>query len=172
MEQTKTNAISLLVRNKFGALTRIAALFSGRGYNIDSLTVATISNDDATSKMTIVTHGDQSTLEQIEKQLAKLVDVIAVTVLDGQEFISRELMLIKVNCTSENRSDVLQLSQIYNAKVANVHHNSIALEVVGLSDKIDSFITLMEKYGIIEIVRSGPIGMLRSDQSAEQKINL
>lgn len=155
--------ISLLVQNKFGALTRIAALFSGRGYNIESLTVG-LSKDPDLARMTIVTHGDADVIEQIEKQLKKLIDVIDVTPLNGKEYIARELMLIKVNATEAERSEIMQIADIFNARIASLHQQTITVQITGDHAKLDAFVDLMRKFGIIEISRSGIVGMSRADE--------
>ncbi len=164
--ETRKHTISVLVRNKFGALTRIAALFSGRGYNIDSLSVAT-TRDKETSKMTIVTSGDDATIEQIEKQLAKLVDVIQVTPLKGKKFVARELLLVKITAEGPTRSEIMQVCDIFGATIVSLHAKTMAIQITGKPDKLDAFIKLVDKFGVVEVVRSGPIGMIRSDEPTQ-----
>ncbi len=164
--KTMKHTMSVLVRNKFGALTRIAALFSGRGYNIDSLSVAT-TKDLEVSKMTIVTSGDADTIEQIEKQLTKLVDVIQVTPLKGQKFVARELMLVKIAAQGATRSEIMQVCDVFGAAIVSLHHNTMAVQITGKPDKLDAFIQLVETFGVVEIVRSGPIGMIRADEPTQ-----
>ena len=161
------HTISVLVENKFGALARIAGLFSGRGFNIDSLTVSP-THDESMSKMTIVTRGDDAVLEQIDKQLNKLVDVVKVTDLTGSGLVARELMLIKVKADPETRSEVLEMVSIFNAKVVHVHQQALTLEVTGKSEKLDSFTELMEKFGIIELARTGKVAFAQSEKATEE----
>ena len=160
------HTISVLVENKFGALARIAGLFSGRGFNIDSLTVSP-THDNTMSKMTIVTTGDDAVLEQIDKQLNKLVDVVKVTDLTGTGLVARELMLIKVKATGKTRSEIIQIASIFKAKVVHVHHEAITMEVTGKSDKLDAFVELMDKFGIIEDARTGKVAFAQSPKATE-----
>jgi len=161
------HTISVLVENKFGVLARIAGLFSGRGFNIDSLTVGP-THDQTMSKMTIVTTGDDAVLEQIDKQLNKLVEVVKVTDLTGSGFVARELMLLKVKANSKTRSEILQISGIFGAKIVHVHHEAVIMEATGKSEKLDAFIELMEKFGIIELARTGKVAFARSPKSTEE----
>ncbi len=154
------HTISVLVENKSGVLARIAGLFCGRGYNIDSLTVSPTDHTD-TSKMTIVTSGDDAVIEQIEKQLSKLIDVIKVTDLTGSSFIERELALIKIKTTKESRSEIIQLTEIFSGKIVNVHKNEITVELSGRGDKVNAFVILMEPFGIIELARTGKVAVSR-----------
>lgn len=156
------HTISVLVENKFGVLARVAGLFSGRGYNISSLTVNE-THDPEVSKMTIVTAGDDNILEQIERQLMKLVDVIKVTDLTGSEFLERELILIKVKTDNyEQRSEVIQTVEIFGGKIISVHPNELGVELHGRSEKIDNFVELMREFEIIELARSGRVAMSRN----------
>ena len=145
MEQ---HTISVLVANKFGVLARVAGLFSGRGYNIESLSVN--STDDPTvSKMTIVTSGDEHIIEQIDKQLNKLIDVIKVTDLSSGDFIERELILLKVAVSQKNRSDIIQITEIFKGKIVNVHKNELTIELSGDRKKIVNFIeTKTKEWGL------------------------
>ena len=155
------HTISILVENKSGVLARIAGLFCGRGYNIDSLTVSPTDNTD-TSKMTIVTSGNDAVIEQIEKQLSKLIDVIKVTDLTGSSFIERELALIKINTSEKTRSEIIQITEIFCGKIVNVHADEITVELSGKSDKVNAFVTLMESFGIIELARTGKVAVSRN----------
>lgn len=161
------HTISVLVENKFGVLARVAGLFSGRGYNIESLTVSA-THDPHVSKMTIVTRGDDAVLEQIEKQLMKLIDVIKVTDLTGHNFIERELMLIKVKADSATRAEIMQITEIYQGKIVNVYHHELTIELAGRSDKVDSFIELVKPFGIIELARTGRVAVTRDCGSTEE----
>jgi acetolactate synthase-1/3 small subunit len=155
------HTISVLVENKAGVLARIAGLFCGRGYNIDSLTVSPTDDTD-TSKMTIVTTGVDEVIEQIEKQLSKLIDVIKVTDLTGSSFIERELALVKIKTTPETRSEIIQITEIFTGKIVNVHIDEITVELSGRGDKVDAFVTLMEPFGIVELARTGKVAVSRN----------
>lgn len=160
------HTISVLVENKFGALSRIAGLFSGRGFNIDSLTVGP-THDESFSRMTIITHGDDNVLEQIDKQLNKLVDVVKVTDLTGSGFVNRELMLIKVKTTPETRSEVMQITDIFKACVVHVDLEIVVIQVTGPTAKVDAFIDLMETFGIVELARTGSVALGRCPEPTE-----
>ena len=148
------HTISVLVENKFGALARIAGLFSGRGYNIESLTVNQTERSDI-SRMTIVTNGTDEILEQIEKQLDKLVDVISVEDVTLLSHIERGLALLKVKCTAKKRAEILQLAETFHAQVLAIKHDAIYIEISGDPEQIDEFVTLMNEYGVLELARSG-----------------
>ena len=152
--EEQQHTISVLVANKFGALARIAGLFSGRGYNIESLTVNR-THDPELSRMTIVTTGNEAVLEQIEKHLGKLVDVESVVELDSTDYVERELVLIKVTAPSERRPEILSLVDIFGAKIPLVLKDKIVVELSGSSGKVENFISLISDYGKIEIARSG-----------------
>jgi len=160
------HTISVLVQNRFGVLARIAGLFSGRGFNIDSLNVSP-TQDDTLSRMTIVTHGDDAVIEQVEKQLKRLVEVVKVTDLTGSGFVSRELMLVKVRTDGNTRNDVIQFANIFKANVVNVEHESLVIEVTGPNEKLDAFVELMGKFGIIELARTGRVALVRSSEATE-----
>lgn len=157
----RKHTISLLLENKTGALARIAGLFSGRGYNIESLTVSP-TQDRALSKMTIVTYGDDDVLEQIDKQLNKLVNVKQVLDLTMQGYVARELVLIKVRTEPGMRHEILEIANTFKASVVNIERNSIVVEVTGKSEKLDAFIELMRDFGIIDLARTGKVALLRS----------
>lgn len=154
------HTISVLVENKFGVLTRVAGLFSGRGYNIDSLNVAP-THDPTLSRMTIVTRGDDATIDQIVKQLEKLVETVEVKDFRDGEYIDRELVLIKVRVNSQTRSDVIQITDIFRAKIVDVQKESLTIEVTGDESKVEKFIELMEGFGIIDLTRTGKVAMPR-----------
>ena len=154
------HTISVLVENKFGVLTRVAGLFSGRGYNIDSLNVAP-THDSTASRMTIVTHGDESTLEQIVKQLNKLPDVLKVQDFREGEYVDRELVLIKVSVDSKTRAEVMQITDIFRAKIVDVQPKSLTIEITGDESKVDKFLDLMKTFGVLEITRTGKAAMPR-----------
>ena len=150
------HTISVLVENEFGVLSRVAGLFSGRGFNIESLSVAP-TLDPSISRMTIVTTGDDQILEQITKQLNKLIDTIKVIDFTGQEFVERELVLIKVSAEEGTRAEVLRIVDIFRGKVVDVTARSYTVELTGAPAKIDALIELLRPMGIKEVVRSGPI---------------
>ncbi|TAN60921.1 acetolactate synthase small subunit [bacterium] len=159
------HTISVLVANEFGVLSRIAGLFSGRGFNIESLCVAE-TLDPKISRMTIVTTGDDSVLEQISKHLNKLISVIKVHDFTEEEHIERELALIKITANSENRAEILSIVDIFRAKVVDVSPRTYTVEITGDGEKIRAIVELMRPFGIKEIVRTGRIAMARS---AKQK---
>lgn len=150
------HTISVLVENEFGVLTRVAGLFSGRGFNIESLSVAP-TLDPSISRMTIVTRGDDKILEQITKQLNKLIDTIKVIDFTGQDYVEREMALIKVTAEEETRAEVLRIVDIFRAKVVDVTPRSYTVEITGAPAKVDAIIELLRPMGLKEIVRSGPI---------------
>lgn len=154
------HTISVLVENKSGVLARVADLFSGRGYNIDSLNVA--ETEDATvSRMTIVARGDDRILEQITKQLNRLIDTIKVTDLTSEEHVEREMVLIKVSATSKNRSEIIQISDIFRSNIVDVSHETLVIAVTGDEDKVNAMIDMLRPYGIKEIARSGKVAISR-----------
>ncbi|MDD4311909.1 MAG: acetolactate synthase small subunit [Eubacteriales bacterium] len=150
--------MSVLVKNHAGILYKVVGLFSRRAYNIHSLAVGTTSNP-AISRMTIVVDGDEEIFDQVEKQLCKLIDVIEVKILTEGEFINRELILLKVNATSENRSDLLQITKIFGAKVIDVSHEMLIVEYADTSDQVRRLEQMLERYGIQETVRTGTIAI-------------
>ena len=155
------HTISVLVENKFGALTRIAGLFSGRGYNIDTLNVAP-TQDLTASRMTIVTRGDDAKLEQIVKQLNKLPDVIEVRHFGSGEYVDRELALVKVKVTSETRAEVMQITDIFRAKIVDVQPKNLTVEITGGEDKVEKFIGLMQPFGVLDLTRTGQVALPRN----------
>ena len=154
------HTISILVENKFGVLTRIAGLFSGRGYNIDTLNVAPTQDAD-TSRMTIVTRGNDETVDQIIKQLKKLVNVIEVQDFHEGEFVDRELALVKVGVDSKSRAEVMQITDIFRAKIVDVQPKTLTVEITGNESKVEKFLHLMTTFGILELTRTGKVAMAR-----------
>ena len=154
------HTISILVENKFGVLTRVSGLFSGRGYNIDTLNVAPTQDAD-TSRMTIVTRGDDATVDQIIKQLKKLVNVIEVQDFHEGEFVDRELALVKVGVDSKSRAEVMQITDIFRAKIVDVQPKSLTVEVTGSEDKVDKLLDLLKAFGIVDVTRTGKIALPR-----------
>jgi acetolactate synthase I/III small subunit len=154
------HTISVLVENKFGVLTRIAGLFSGRGYNIDTLNVGP-TNDPKVSRMTIVTRGDDATLEQIVRQLNKLPNVLKVQDFREGEYVDRELVLVKVAVDSKSRAEVMQITDIFRAKIVDVQPKSLTVEVTGSEDKVEKLLDLMKSFGIVDVTRTGKIALPR-----------
>ncbi|MCY6484610.1 acetolactate synthase small subunit [Clostridium aestuarii] len=155
-----THVLSVLVENNSGVLSRIAGLFSRRGYNIDSLSVGETENP-AISRMTIRITCDEQILEQIKKQLNKLIPVIKVLELKAQRSIYRELILVKVNATESNRTAIIELVNLFRAKIIDVATKSVTIELTGTEDKISAFVDVLKQYGIIELVRTGFTGLER-----------
>jgi acetolactate synthase-1/3 small subunit len=154
------HTISVLVENKFGVLTRVTGLFSGRGYNIDTLNVAP-TQDATASRMTIVTHGDEATLEQIVKQLNKLPDVIKVHDFHEGESVDRELVLVKISVDSRTRAEVMQITDIFRAKIVDVQPKNLTIEITGTEDKVEKFIELMKPFGVLDLTRTGKVALPR-----------
>lgn len=163
MKEGKTeHIISVLVENKSGVLSRVAGLFSGRGFNIESLSVGP-TLDQSVSMMTIVTRGDERIVEQITKQLNKLIDVIKVTDLAEREYLVRETALIKINTSSKDRAEALRIADIFRAKVVDSTFNTYTIEITGDEQKIEAVINLLRPLGIKELVRTGRIAIARED---------
>jgi acetolactate synthase-1/3 small subunit len=148
------------VENKFGVLTRVAGLFSGRGYNIDSLNVAP-TQDATTSRMTIVTRGDDATVDQIVKQLNKLVNVMHVHDFREGESVDRELVLVKVAVDSKTRAEVMQITDIFRAKIIDVQPKSLTIEVTGDESKVEKLLSLLKNFGIMDLTRTGKVALPR-----------
>lgn len=157
------HVLSVLVENHSGVLSRVAGLFSRRGYNIDSLTVG--ETEDATvSRMTIVVRGDDYTLEQIKKQLHKLVDVIRVVTLDPEASVFRELVLVKVNADADSRASISEIADIFRAKIIDVSAGTMTAEITGDESKVKAFIDLVKPYGIRELARTGITALQRGER--------
>jgi acetolactate synthase-1/3 small subunit len=154
------HTLSVLVENKPGVLARAAGLFSGRGFNITSLTVGE-TEDVTTSRMTIVVTGDDAILEQVTKQLNKLVDVIKVYDYMGEVHLERELALVKVQADVQQRSEIIQLAEIFRAKIVDVSDRTYVLEITGTADKVNAFIDLLRPFGIRELIRTGTVATAR-----------
>lgn len=152
--------LSLLVDNTAGVLSRVSGLFSRRGYNIDSLTVG-VTADERYSRMTVVCRGDELILEQITKQLRKLVDVRDIKVLDPEDSVRRELVLIKVAAKPEQRQGIISVADIFRAKVVDVSKESLTVEMTGEQNKLEAFINLMGDYEVLELARTGVTGLTR-----------
>jgi len=155
--------ISVLLENEAGALSRVAGLFSARGYNIESLTVAP-TDDPSLSRMTLVTAGSEEIIEQIKKQLNKLVDTVKLLDLSEGPHIEREMMLIKVRAEGADREELMRLTEIFRAKIIDVTDTSYVIELTGASMKLDAFIDAVAEGLILEVVRSGPTGITRGEK--------
>lgn len=158
------HTLAVLVENRYGVLSRVAGLFARRGYNIDSLAVG-VTEDPTISRITIVVRGDDLVLEQVTKQLNKLIDVIRVTDLGSEDTVERELALIKVNADVNNRSEIMQIADIFRAKIIDVASKSMVIEVTGDENKIKAIEQLLKPFGIKEMVRTGKIALRRGPKS-------
>jgi len=159
-ESYRTHIISATVSNRPGVLARVAGLFSSRGYNIDSLAVGETENPEM-SRLTLAVHGDEAVLEQIRKQLGKVIDIIKVQDFQGRDHVQRDLMLIKVSASPAKRGEIFQLCEVFEGKVVDISPKHVMLEITGPENKIDAFITVVRPYGIREVARTGRIAMLR-----------
>jgi len=155
------HTISVLVENHPGVLARIAGLFSGRGFNIESLSVGE-TEDPTASRMTVVVRGDELILEQVTKQLNKLVDVIKVSDLTKEQFIERELVLIKVNADGKTRPEILQITDIFRARIVDVAPKAVTIEATGTEDKISALVSMLKPFGIREMARTGSVALTRT----------
>ncbi len=156
--------ISILMENEAGALSRVAGLFSARGYNIESLTVAP-TEDESLSRMTLVTRGTEEVIEQITKQLNKLIDVVKLMDIYECPHIEREMMLIKVRAKDAGREEVKRLADIFRGRIVDVTDTMFTIEVTGTGDKLDAFVRAIEQVDIIEVVRSGVMGIARGEKA-------
>lgn len=154
------HVLSALVQNVPGVLAHVAGMFASRGYNIDSLAVGE-TEEPHLSRMTFVVVGDDSVLEQVRKQLQKIVTVVRVDDISAQEFVERDLILLKVNCGNGNRAEIRELVQIFRGRVVDVAPQQVVVEISGQEKKIEAFIDLMRPFGIVELVRTGRIAMVR-----------
>ena len=155
--------LSVLLENEAGALSRVVGLFSARGYNIDSLSVAT-TEDETLSRMTIVTQATETQVEQITKQLNKLVEVIKVVDLNESKYVERELMLVKIRAVGKDRDEALRLTEIYRGTIVDVSNKTYTIEVTGATEKLDSFLETIDKALILETVRTGAAGIGRGER--------
>ena len=164
LPNTLRRIISILLENESGALSRVAALFSARGYNIESLTVAP-TEDSTLSRMTIVTVGSEQIIEQITKQLNKLIDVVRVTDLTDGPHIERELLLVKISAEGQFREEAKRLVDIFRGRIIDVTNTTYTIELTGPGDKLDAFVESLSEIDIMEVVRSGVSGIARGDRS-------
>lgn len=165
MARPMQHTITVLVENRPGVLARVSGLFARRGFNIESLAVS-ITDDPSVSRMTIVVTGDDSTLDQINKQTYKLIDVIKVVDYSQIPIVARELALIKVNAEAAERAAIMQIVDVFRAKIIDISDSSFTIEVTGGIDKVDAIENLLMPYGIREIVRTGKIAMARGEHTA------
>lgn len=160
------HTISVLVENNAGVLARIAGLFARRGFNIDSLAVG-VTDDERVSRITIVADGSDYTLEQIEKQLNKLIDVIKVKTLQSDSVVSRELVLIKVGSTPKQRAEIMSIVEIANGKISDISNNTLTIELSDSKENLANYEELLRPYGIKEIVRTGTIAIQKGDSTVK-----
>lgn len=158
------HTLSVLVENRAGVLTRVAGLFSRRGYNIESLAVGT-TEDPKISRMTIVVEGDDYVIEQVTKQLYKLIEVIKISKISEEDYVSRELVLIKVSADAAQRSEIIQIADIFRARIVDVGQKSLIIEATGDQTKIDAIKTSLKPFGIKGIVRTGKVAMVRGQKT-------
>lgn len=154
------HTISVLLENKFGALNRVAGMFSAKGYNLESITVGP-TEDESVSRMTIVTRGDDAIIEQIIKQLNKLIDTLKVIDLTYESFMERELALIKVATNTDNRSEIMQVVEIFHAKIIDISHKTVTVEATGSGQKVDAIIKMLKPFHIKELARTGRVALKR-----------
>ncbi|MEO6005274.1 MAG: acetolactate synthase small subunit [Opitutus sp.] len=154
------HTISVLVENKFGVLARVSGMFSGRGFNIDSLNVAP-THDASLSRITAVLKGDEASLDLCIKQLRKLINVVDVIDFKEGQAVARELVLVKVRASTENRSEIVQIADIFRAKIVNLTHENLIIELTGDDDKINALLGLLDPFGILELARTGRLALKR-----------
>lgn len=157
------HTLAVLVENRPGVLTRVAGLFSRRGYNIESLAVGKTENSSI-SRMTIVVDGDDRIIEQVTKQLHKLIDVIKITDITADEYVDRELILIKVNADTAARAEIMQIVDIFRARIVDIGRKSLIIEATGDEGKINAITNALKPFGIRELVRTGKVAMVRSQK--------
>lgn len=162
------HVISAVVENKTGVLARVAGMFSGRGFNIHSLAVAPTDNPEY-SRMTIVTHGSDKILEQIIKQLRKLINVVKVQNLTQGDYVDREMILVRVKASGPRRNEVLNITDIFRAKVVDVTHDTLTIEVSGSQGKVEAILELLAPFGIIDLLRTGMIALPRAKKTTKLK---
>lgn len=161
MSTNRKHLLSILVENHPGILAKVAGLFSRRGFNIDSLAVG-LSEQPGLSRITIVVNGDDDMVDQVARQLDKLIDVVHIEVLPPSRAVQRELVLVKVTSPAPSRSEIIQISEIFRAKIIDVAPESLTMEITGPSEKVDAFINMLEPFGIVKIARTGAIAVERN----------
>ncbi|WIW69943.1 MULTISPECIES: acetolactate synthase small subunit [Anaerosinus] len=165
---SKRHIVSVLVQNQPGVLVRVASMFSRREFNIDSLSVG-VTQSPEYSRMTVVIHGDKAVISQMVKQLEKLLEVVAVQLLEADSAVYRGMTLLKVKAEESNRLDILKIAEIFRAKVVDVQKATLIFEITGDDEKIDAFTRLLSPYGILETIRTGLIGLERGDHTIYQQ---
>jgi len=160
MKQT----LSVLVENKPGVLSKVSGLFSRRGFNIYSLAVG-VTEDESVSRMTIVVDGNEVVVEQVVKQLNKLIDVIKIKELDENTFLTRELALIKVKANAQTRNEIVQIAQLYGCKISDVSPTAMIIETSGTTDKIDALEIMLKQYGVLETMRTGAVALEKGKET-------
>ena len=156
------HVLSALVQNQPGVLATVAGMLHSRGFNIDSLAVGETETHNL-SRMTFVVNGDDNVLDQVRKQLDKIVTVVRVDDISSENYVERDLMLIKVKCTGTQRPEVFQLSESFRGRIIDIQHGNVMIEISGTEGKVEAFIELMRPYGILELVRTGRVGMVRGE---------
>ena len=156
------HVLSALVQNQPGVLAHISGMLASRGFNIDSLAVGETEQHDL-ARMTFVVHGDDSVLDQVSKQLDKIVTVVRVDDISSENFVERDLMLIKVKCPAEKRPEIFQLVESFRGRVVDIQHENVMMEISGTEGKVEAFIELMRPYGILELARTGRIAIVRGE---------
>lgn len=167
-KEPRKHTIAVLVENRFGVLSRVANLFSARGYNIESLSVGE-TLDPSVSRMTLVVTGDEFVIEQVTKQLHKLIDVIKVIDLTDERHVERELVLIRVNAEPQNRAEILRVADIFRAKVVDVTPLSFTIEATGDAEKVDALVELLRPMGVQELVRTGKVAIARGPRTRSRR---
>jgi acetolactate synthase I/III small subunit len=157
------HVLSALVQNQPGVLAHVSGMLASRGFNIDSLAVGETEDHDI-SRMTFVVHGDDNVLDQVRKQLDKIVTVVRVDDISSANFVERDLMLIKLACTSAQRPEVFQLSESFRGRIVDIQHENVMIEISGTEAKVEAFIDIMRPYGILELARTGRIAMVRGSK--------
>ncbi|MFQ5804635.1 MAG: acetolactate synthase small subunit [Candidatus Methylomirabilales bacterium] len=166
---SRRHILTLLVENRIGVLARIAGLIAAKGYNIDSVSVGE-TMDNSVSRITIVVHGDDWVIEQVVKQMNRLIDVIKVVDLTEEEFVEREMILVRVNAEAANRAETLRIADIFRAKIVDVTHRTYTLEASGDEDKIRALLELLRPFGIQEFVRTGRIAIARASKATPRRL--
>lgn len=154
------HVLSALVQNQPGVLAHVSGMLASRGFNIDSLAVGETEHSDI-SRMTFVVHGDDNVLDQVRKQLDKIITIVRVEDISSENFVERDLMLLKITCSAEKRSEVFQLCESFRGRVVDIQSDNVMIEISGSEAKIEAFIELMRPYGILELARTGRIAMVR-----------
>jgi acetolactate synthase-1/3 small subunit len=162
------HVLSALVQNEPGVLAHISGMLASRGFNIDSLAVGETEHHDR-SRMTFVVHGDDTVIDQVRKQLDKIVTVIRVDDISSENYVERDLMLLKVNCSAAKRPEVFQITESFRGRIVDIQHENVMIEISGTEGKVEAFIELMRPYGILELARTGRIALVRGNPKREEQ---